>query len=109
MVCTKQTSLDNFGDVKLISDGVYEIRIHFSPGHHHVEKNSRGSVITTLKTASFDAAEYLDSEEAIAEYLTAALEAEDPALFFSALADVVKLRGISKTTKDACIDRESMQ
>ncbi|WP_223254007.1 addiction module antidote protein [Alcaligenes faecalis] len=87
---------------------MYEIRIHFSPGHHHVETNSRGSVITTLKTAPFDATEYLDSEEAIAEYLSAALEAEDPALLLSALADVIKLRGISKTTKDACVDRESL-
>lgn len=108
MVCTKQTSLDNFGDIKLISDGVYEIRIHFSPGHHHVETNSRGSVIITLKTASFDAAEYLDSEESITEYLSAALEAKDPALLLSALADVVKRRGISKITQDACIDRESL-
>lgn len=93
MVRTKQTSLDNFGDIKPISESVHEICIRFSSGHHHVETNSKGSVITTLKTASFDAAEYLDSEEAITEYLSAALEAEDPALFLSAVADAVKLRG----------------
>lgn len=64
--------------------------------------------MTTLKTAPFDTAEYLDSEEAIAEYLLATLEEDDPALFLSALADVIKLQGRSKTTKDACIDRESL-
>ncbi|CAM5452716.1 hypothetical protein AFAE65S_02979 [Alcaligenes phenolicus] len=46
--------------------------------------------MTTIEIAPFDAAEYLDSEEAIAEYLSAALEEDDPALFLSALADVVK-------------------
>ncbi|MGO3868915.1 MAG: helix-turn-helix domain-containing transcriptional regulator [Alcaligenes sp.] len=34
--------------------------------------------MTTVKTASFDATEYLDSKEAIAEYLSAALEEDDP-------------------------------
>ncbi len=64
--------------------------------------------MTTLKTAPFDAAEYLDSEEAIAEYLSAALEENDPALFLSALADVVKARGITKMAKNAGVGRESL-
>ncbi|QTC00137.1 putative addiction module antidote protein [Alcaligenes sp. SORT26] len=64
--------------------------------------------MTALKTAPFDAAEYLDSEEAIAEYLSAALEEDDPALFLSALADAVKARGMTKMAKDAGIGRESL-
>lgn len=64
--------------------------------------------MTTLKTAPFDAAEYLDSEEAIAEYLSAALEENDPALFLSALADGVKARGMTKMAKDAGVGRESL-
>ncbi|WP_086060787.1 addiction module antidote protein [Alcaligenes faecalis] len=64
--------------------------------------------MTILETAPFDAAEYLDSEEAIAEYLSAALETEDLALLLSVLADVIKLRGISNITKDAGVDRESL-
>jgi len=40
--------------------------------------------------APFDAADYLDDEETIAEYLTAALEDADPGMFF-ALAKVDRL------------------
>lgn len=46
--------------------------------------------------SSFDAADYLDSEEAIAEYLNAILEEDDPALFLTALGDVAKARGMSQ-------------
>lgn len=34
------------------------------------------------KNAPFDAADYLDSDEVIAEYLNAALEDENPDVFF---------------------------
>ena len=43
--------------------------------------------------APFDAAEYLDSDEAIAEYLTATLEDGNPDVFLAALGDVAKARG----------------
>jgi len=36
----------------------------------------------------FDATEYLDSEQAIAEYLTVVLEENDPALLAAALGDM---------------------
>lgn len=64
--------------------------------------------MTIIKVSPFDAAEYLDSEEAIAEYLSAALEENDPSLFLSALADVVKARGMTKMAKDAGLGRESL-
>lgn len=64
--------------------------------------------MTTIKTAPFDAAEYLDSEEAIAEYLSAALDEDDPALFLAALSDVAKARGMTKLAKDAGLGRESL-
>jgi len=47
------------------------------------------------KFSRFDAVDYLDSEEMIAEYLTAALEDENPDVFLAAIADVAKARGIS--------------
>lgn len=40
----------------------------------------------------FDASAYLDSEEAISEYLAAALEDADPAFFLAAVDDVAKAR-----------------
>jgi len=47
----------------------------------------------------FDASDYLDSEEMIAEYLTAALEDSNPDVFLAALADVAKARGMSAIAK----------
>ncbi len=41
----------------------------------------------------FDAAPYLDSEAAIAAYLTDILEANDSALLASALGDIARARG----------------
>ena len=57
---------------------------------------------------AFDASAYLDSEEAIAEYLTAALEDDDPALFLAAVGDVAKARGMMQIARDAGLGRESL-
>ena len=42
--------------------------------------------------AAFDAADYLDNDVVIAEYLNAALEDENPNVFLQAIADVAKAR-----------------
>ena len=60
------------------------------------------------KIARFDAAEFLDSEEAIAEYLSAALEDPNPDVFLAAGADVAKAHGMSQLAKDAGLGRESL-
>ena len=46
------------------------------------------------KTSKFDVVQYLDSEEVMAEYLTAAMENDNPDVFLAALSDVAKARGI---------------
>lgn len=61
-----------------------------------------------VKVARFDAADYLDSEEAIAAYLNAALEEGDAELLMAAIADVAKARGIAKVASDAGVGRESL-
>ena len=61
-----------------------------------------------LNLASFDASDYLDSEEAIAEYLKAALENPDPDAFLVALRDVAKARGIATVAANAGLGRESL-
>ncbi len=43
--------------------------------------------------SKFEAADFLDNEEIIAEYLFAALESGDPELYIAALNDVAKARG----------------
>jgi len=58
--------------------------------------------------AKFDAVDYLDSEELIAEYLAAALEDENPDVFLAALADVAKARGISAIAQSSGLGRESL-
>lgn len=54
-----------------------------------------------LGLAPFDATDYLDNEETIAEYLAAALENPDPDVFLAAIRDVAKARGIATVAKDA--------
>jgi probable addiction module antidote protein len=58
--------------------------------------------------APFDAAEYLDSEEAISEFLAAAMEDPDPAVFLSAIGAVARFRGMAKVAADAGLGRESL-
>ncbi|MBT7951046.1 MAG: putative addiction module antidote protein [Gammaproteobacteria bacterium] len=61
-----------------------------------------------LKLSPFDASDYLDSEEVIAEYLTAALEDPDPDAFLVAMQDVAKARGIANVAATAGLGRESL-
>jgi len=56
----------------------------------------------------FDAAPYLDNEEAIAAYLTDILEANDAALLASALGDIARARGMGEIAKSAGITREAL-
>lgn len=61
-----------------------------------------------LRLAPFDASDYLDNEETIAEYLRVALENPDPDAFLMAVRDVAKARGISQVAADAGVGRESL-
>ena len=60
------------------------------------------------KLAPFDAADYLDDEETITEFLTAALEDQNPDVFLSAVRDVARARGMAQLAKDAGLGRESL-
>jgi len=60
------------------------------------------------KFAPFNAVDYLDNEEVIAEYLAAALEDADPEAFMMAVANVAKARGIAKIAKNSGLGRESL-
>lgn len=57
---------------------------------------------------SFDAADYLDSDETIAAYLSAALEDDNPDLFLVAVKDVARARGMTQLAKDTGLGRESL-
>jgi len=56
----------------------------------------------------FEVAPYLDSEDAIAAYLTNIIEANDPALLASALGDIARVRGMTEIAKASGLTREAL-
>ena len=53
------------------------------------------------KARPFDAAEYLDSPEMIAAYLTEALESNEQALITKAIGNVARARGMTEVAEKA--------
>ena len=60
------------------------------------------------KFTPFDAADYLDNDETVAAYLSAALEDDDPDIFLTAVKDVARARGMTQLAKDTGLGRESL-
>jgi probable addiction module antidote protein len=58
--------------------------------------------------SSFDIAEYLTSQEEIAEFLTACLEEGDTKTLLCALRHAARARGMSDVAKAAGLGRESL-
>jgi probable addiction module antidote protein len=56
----------------------------------------------------FDVTEYLNDEQAIADYLTVVLEENDPALLAAALGDVARARGMTDIAKASGLTREAL-
>jgi len=61
-----------------------------------------------LGVTPFEASDYLDSEEIIAQYLTVALADPDPNAFLAAVNDVAKARGIAGISAETGLGRESL-
>lgn len=64
-----------------------------------------------IKAASlptFNAIDYLDSREAIAEYLTAMIETGDSSLLATALGDIARSRGMGEIAKASGLTREAL-
>ncbi len=56
----------------------------------------------------YDSAEFLDSDEAVAEYLAAAIEQGDAALFRRALGVAARARGMTQIARETGLSRESL-
>lgn len=56
----------------------------------------------------FDASRYLDSDAAVASYLTDILEAGDSALLAAALGEIARARGMTDIARAAGITREAL-
>lgn len=60
------------------------------------------------KVTPFDTSAFLDDDEVVAEYLTAALEDENPDVFLAAVGQVAKARGMSAVAETTGLGRESL-
>ena len=61
-----------------------------------------------IKVTKWDAAEHLDSEEAIAAFLAEAMEIGDQKFIVHALNTVARARGMTQIAKDAGIARQAL-
>lgn len=61
-----------------------------------------------LVISNFEAADYLDSQEVVVEYLSAAIQDANPDVFLQAVLDVAKARGIARVARKAGLGRESL-
>jgi probable addiction module antidote protein len=59
-------------------------------------------------TRPFDAARYLESPDAVAEYLDAALETGDAAFIARSLGTIARARGMTEIAREAGLGRESL-
>lgn len=62
----------------------------------------------TRTTSPWDSAEVLDTPAAIAAYLEAALEEDDPALLTHALGVIARAQGMAKIAEEAGVTREAL-
>ncbi len=62
----------------------------------------------SVKLLPFDAARYLNDDEAIAEYVSTVLETGDADLLLLALGDIARARGMAQIAKDSGLGRESL-
>ncbi|MGC4060137.1 MAG: putative addiction module antidote protein [Aquabacterium sp.] len=58
--------------------------------------------------SDFDPAQYLDTLEAVATYLTSMMEEGDAAQIAAALGDIARARGMSQIAEDSGIAREAL-
>lgn len=61
-----------------------------------------------IETTKWDAADHLDTPEAIAAYLEAIFEDGDPALIAAGLGDVARSKGMTQISRDTGLSREGL-
>ena len=61
-----------------------------------------------VRTKRFDPVDYLTTDEALAEYISAALETGDPEFIADSLGIVARAKGMAKVARQAGLGRESL-
>lgn len=61
-----------------------------------------------IRTRPFDPADYLTTDEAMAEYINTALATGDPAFIADSLGVVARAKGMAKVARQAGLGRESL-
>lgn len=126
---------DLFGDCKSRSGRLFEMHVNIGKGWHvyyfrrgettylllhggskarqqadidHAPSLKQAIEGATNETQKFDVAEYLDSKEMIAIYLSSVLEDGDADEFTAPLGDVVRAKGISELATQTGLGRENL-
>ena len=61
-----------------------------------------------MELKKFDVIDFLDSDEALVEYLNAALAENDPKYFAKALGNVARTKGMSSISEVSGVGRQSL-
>lgn len=61
-----------------------------------------------MELKKFDVIDFLDSDEALVEYLNAALAENDPKYFAKALGNVARAKGMSSISEVSGVGRQSL-
>ena len=61
-----------------------------------------------MKLKKFDVVDFLDNDEALVEYLNAALEEDDPKYFAKALGNVARAKGMTSMSEETDLGRQSL-
>jgi probable addiction module antidote protein len=64
--------------------------------------------MSPVKTRPFDPAEYLDSDAALAAYMTEALETGDPSFVVDARGVLARARGMTEVARETGVSRERL-
>lgn len=62
----------------------------------------------SIATTPFNPVDYFENDAEIADYLTAAYQDDDPAVFIVALGHVAKHKGVAQMARDTGLNRESL-
>jgi probable addiction module antidote protein/putative addiction module killer protein len=129
----RRIEMGNPGDTRSVGQGILEMRIDYGPGYriYYVHRGPQivillcggdkrtqqrdikraqrlAETFATTKTARFDVADYLDTEERQVAYIAAALESGDADFVRDALGLVARARGMGGIAKKAGLNRESL-